>query len=72
MDMNGTKNHVRMGNTCIYSYGDQSGGNVGVDIGYVMRSNSQATQDNMIGFVFENKLNKLLSIQKLLRKLFNI
>ena len=32
-------------------YGDQSAGNVGVDIGYVMRSNSQATQDNMIGFV---------------------
>ena len=32
-------------------YGDQSGGNVGVDVAYVIRSNSQATQDNMIGFV---------------------
>jgi len=29
MDMNGTLNHVRMGNTCIYSYGDQNDGDFG-------------------------------------------
>ena len=27
--MNGTRNHVRMGNACHYSYGDQSGGEFG-------------------------------------------
>jgi len=32
-------------------YGDQSGGDVGVDVAYVIRNNSKATQDNMIGFV---------------------
>ena len=29
MDMNGTKNHVRMGNSCIYSYGNESNGEFG-------------------------------------------
>ena len=32
-------------------YGDQSGGTIGVDTAYVIRSNSLATQDNIIGFV---------------------
>ena len=32
-------------------YGDQSGGIIGVDTDYVIRSNSLAIQDNMIGFV---------------------
>ncbi len=31
-------------------YGDQSGGIIGVDTAYVIRSNSLAIQDNMIGF----------------------
>ena len=32
-------------------YGDQSGGIIGVDIAYVSRAHSMATQDKMIGFV---------------------
>jgi len=44
-------NHMNNSGNPKNPYGDQSGGSVGVDIAYIVRPPSQATQDKMIGFV---------------------
>ena len=44
-------NHMNNSGNPNNPYGDQSGGIIGVDIAYVSRAHSMATQDKMIGFV---------------------
>ena len=44
-------NHMNNSGNPKNPYGDQSGGIIGVDIAYVSRAHSMATQDKMIGFV---------------------